>query len=208
MTTRSNCDKNAAELVELPDRGRLPFTTLLFLAMGMGAATALAAAQELRQSPRPIVVSDSGAAFSAFLVLLVLPVSVYFYVFHGDWFLLYLVDVRRVPSALALLGFIGELVLGLIGFGVCAVAVRNQRSSWVVSVLVASIVGAVGVVVACPNRLRVLGTYHQFHGGFGLVPYGGALLQGALAMGGLLAVGAVFLLFRIRRGQARVQQRA
>src|SRR5437763_725749 len=124
MTRRSNCDKNAPELAELPDRGRLPFTTLLFLAIGMGAATALAASQELRLSPRPIVVSDSGAAYAAFLCLLLLPVSVYFYVFHGDWFLLYLVDLRRVPSALALLGFIVELALGLLGFTLCAVAVR------------------------------------------------------------------------------------
>jgi hypothetical protein len=203
MTTRSICDKNAAELATLPDRGRLPFTTLLFLAIGMGAATALAAVHELRLSPRPIVLADSGAAFAAFLLLLLLPVSVYFYVFHGDWFLLYLVDVHRVPSALALLGFFAQIVLGLLSFTLSAVCVRNQHNAWVIGVVVGCVLGGLGVVAVCPNRLKVLGTFREYQGGFGLLPYGGALLQGALAMGGLLTVGAAFLLLRIRRGQTR-----
>ena len=50
------------------------------------------------------------------MLLLLLPVSLYFYVFHGDWFMLYTFDVRRVPSALALFGFAVELAVGLLGF--------------------------------------------------------------------------------------------
>ena len=203
MTTRSNCDKNAPRTSAAFGSRTLPFTTFLFLAIGMGAATALSAAHELRLSPRPILVSDSGAAFAAFLVLLLLPSSVYFYVFHGDWFMLYLVDVRRVPSALAMLGFLSQLVLGLLAFGLSALLVRNQRHAWVISVLSACVAGSIAVLAMCPDRLRVVGTFRQYHGAFGLVPYGGALLQGALAMGGLLTVGAVFLLLRIRRGQPR-----
>jgi hypothetical protein len=172
----------------------------------MGAAAALAAAHELRISPRPIVLADSFAAFAAFLLLLLLPVSVYFYVFHGDWFMLYLVDVRRVPSALALFGFLAELAIGFLGFVFSAVCVRNQRNPWVVTALVGCLIGSLGVVALYPERLRVLGTFRQYQGGFGLLPYGGSLLQGALAMGGLLVVGGTFLLVRIRRGQARIQR--
>jgi hypothetical protein len=184
----------------------LPFTTLLFLAFGIGAASALAGAHELRVSPRPAVLSDSFAALVAFTLLLLLPVSVYFYVFHGDWFLLYLVDVRRVPSALAMLGFFLEFVIATLGFGLAAICLRSQRNPWVLGALVLCAIGALGVVAVAPERLRMVGTFRQYRGGFGLVSYGGALLQGALAMGGLLTVGGAFLLFRIRRGQVRIQR--
>jgi len=172
----------------------------------MGAAAALAAEHELCLSPRPVVLSDSFAAFAAFMLLLLLPVSVYFYVFHGDWFMLYLVDVRRVPSALALFGFLTELAIGLFGFALAAACVRNQHNSWVMTTLAGCVIGAAAVVAVCPDRLRAVGTLRQYQGGFGLAPYGGALLQGALAMGGLLVVGGAFLLFRIRRGQTRTQR--
>jgi hypothetical protein len=171
----------------------------------MGAASALAGAHELRVSPRPVMLSDSFAAYVAFTLLLLLPASIYFYVFHGDWFLLYLVDVRRVPSALALLGFFIELALALLGFAFAAACVRAQRNSWVISALALCAIGACSALAIAPDRLRVVGTFRQFRGGFGLASYGGALLQGALAMGGLLVAGAIYLLFRIRRGQVRIR---
>jgi hypothetical protein len=182
----------------------LPFTTFLLWAFGMGAAAALSGAHELRVSPRPILLSDSFAAFIVFMLLLLLPVSLYFYVFHGDWFMLYLVEVRRVPSALVLLGLSVELFIGSCGFSFAAICVRAQRSSWVAFVLLACVAGALSVLLAFPDRLQHVGTFRQFRGGFGLTRYGGALMQGALAMGGLLVAGSVFLIYRIRRGQARI----
>jgi hypothetical protein len=184
----------------------LPFTTLLLTAFAMGAASALAGSHELRVSPRPMILSDSFAAFVAFALMLLLPATLYFYVFHGDWFMLYLVDVRRVPSALALLGLLCEMSLGLLGFLFGAACVRSHRKSWVIAALVICGIAALSVVIAVPERLRVVGTLRQFRGGFGLTRYGGSLLQGALAMGGLLSAGAAYLLYRIRRGQFRIQR--
>lgn len=184
----------------------MPFTTLLLLALGMGAASALAGANELRVSPRPVFLSDSFGAFVAFMLLLVLPVSLYFYVFHGDWFMLYTIDVRRVPSALALVGFLVELAVGLLGFGCAALCIRSARASWAVTAVVVCCLAALSIVFICPERLRAVGTFRQYKGGFGLSSYGGALLQGALAMGGLLTAGASYLIVRIRRGQARLQR--
>ena len=181
----------------------MPFTTLLLLAFGMGAASALAGAHELRLTPRHALFSSTFAAFAAFLLLLVLPVSIYFYVFHGDWFLLYLVDVRRIPSALALFGFVFEAAFGVLGFAIGASCVRNQRSSWVAYLLLAVGVLALAVVFIAPERLLVVGNYKQYRGGFGLVKYGGALLKGGLLMGGILVLGATFLVLRIRQGLAR-----
>lgn len=178
----------------------MPFTTLLLLAFGMGAASALAGASELRVSPRSVLFTESFAAFAAFMLLLLVPASAYFYVFHGDWFMLYTVDVRRVPSALALLGFGAELAVGLLGFGLSAVCVRSARSSWALATVILCGLAAIAIVFVCPERLRVVGSFRQYRGGFGLASYGGALLQGALAMGGLLVAGAAFLILRIRRG--------
>jgi hypothetical protein len=175
----------------------------LFLAFGMGAASALAGAHELRLTPRHALLSGSFGAFAAFLVLLVLPVSVYFYVFHGDWFMVYLVDVARIPSALALCGFMLEIGVGVLGFLVGASCVRNQRSAWVVYLLIGVGLVAIGSLVVAPERLVLVGSYRQYQGRFGLTKYGGPLLQGALLMGSILALGATFLVLRIRHGTSR-----
>jgi hypothetical protein len=179
----------------------LPLTTLLFLTFGAGIAAALAAGSELRLSPRPALLTRSFAAFGSFLVLLLVPVSVYFYVFHGDWFLLYALDVRKVPSALALMGFAGEAGVGVLGFLVGSVLARAQRNTVGGVIAGLCLAAAGGVVLIVPERLGVVGSYAQYHGGFGLTPYrGGALMQGSLVMGVILLVGVAFLLWRLRLG--------
>ena len=184
----------------------MPFTTLSLLGVGIGAAAAVAGSTELRVSPRPALLSDCFAAYGAFLVLLLLPTSAYFYLFHGDWFLLYTVDVRRLPSALVLFGAIAQAGLGLLGFFCAASCVRSARTGWALALVASCAVAAVAVVFVVPERLRVVGSFRQYWGGFGLEPYGGSLLQGALAMGAFLVYGAVYLLVRIRRGQMRMQR--
>jgi len=140
------------------------------------------------------------------MVLLLLPISAYFYLFHGDWFMLYTVDVRSLPSALVLLGMLAEAALGLLGFFGAALCVRNARIGWALALVATCAVAAVAVVFVVPERLRVIGSFRQYWGGFGLEPYGGSLFQGALAMGSFLIYGAVYLLVRIRRGQTRMQR--
>jgi hypothetical protein len=187
-------------------RGRvaLPLPTLLLLAIASGIAVALAAKAELRISPRPAVLTRSFAAYAMFLALVLIPVSVYFYAFHGDWFLLYLVDVRRVPSALALLGFLVEAAVGVAGFAVGATLVRAQREGIAKVLLAATVVGAVAVVVVARERLAVVGTYAQYRGDFGLDSYaGGVVLHGSLAMGAILAAGLAYLVVRLHLSGSR-----
>jgi hypothetical protein len=185
------------------ERQSLPFTTFLLLAFGMGLGVALAGAHELRLSPRHALLTASFGAFISFLLLLVLPASIYFYVFHGDWFMLYLVDVARVPSALALIGFVLEALIGVLGFSLGANLVRNQRTSWAMGTLAVTLGTALALLFVFRDRLRLVGTYNQFRGGFGLVGYGGPLLQGALTMGVVLLAGAAFLVFRVRSSPSR-----
>jgi hypothetical protein len=182
----------------------LPLPTLLLLAVASGIAAALAAKAELRVSPRPAVLTRSFAAYAFFVAFVLVPVSVYFYAFHGDWFLLYLVDVRRVPSALALLGFIVEASVGVAGFALGATLVRAQRDGVAKAFLGAAVVGALAVVVGARERLAVVGTYAQYRGDFGLTSYtSGALLHGTLAMGLILLAGLGYLVLRLHLSGAR-----
>ena len=140
----------------------------------------------------------------AFAVLVLVPVSVYFYAFHGDWFLLYAIDVKRIPSALAMVGFALEVGLGAVGFGLGSVLVRAQRETLAAGLTALLVLLAGAVVPAAGDRLRVVGTYAQFRGGFGLVPFlEGPLFTGALAMGGFFALGALVLLGRLWAGSRK-----
>lgn len=150
-------------------------------------------------SPRPIPLTRGFVSYVSYAVLVLVPVSVYFYVFHGDWFLLYLVDVQRIPSAVALVGFAAEAGLGTLGFVLGAVLVRNQREM-IAALLAALALVAGGVMVFLyADRLAQVGSHAQFHGQFGLDAYeDGPLFTGGLAMGLIALVGLAFLLTRLQ----------
>jgi hypothetical protein len=177
----------------------VPFPTFLLLALAIGVAAALAAAERLRFNPRPVLLSGSFAVFAMFLGLLFVPVSAYFYIFHGDWFLLYLVDVQKIPSALALLFFVLEACMGVLGYLMGAALARSQNMATGAAIAGVCLAASVGVLFAFPGRLSVVGSYAQYHGDFGLASYtASAVVQGAVPMGGLLLAGTAFLLIRLR----------
>ena|SRR5690349_7979978 len=176
----------------------MPLPTFAFIAVAVGIACALVGGSELRLSPRHALLTASFRAYAWFLVFLLLPASAYFYAFHGDWFLLYLVDVRRIPSAIALLGFVVEGGFGVLGFLIGAALARSQRTNLAYALVGAAIVASGAVVALWPERLAVVGTYTQYRGDFGLHGYDGPLLRGGAAMGALLLGGIIYLLIRIR----------
>ena len=176
----------------------MPLPSLLVFTLVSGLAAALAGRQELRASPRPVALTRSFFAYLSYPVFVVVPTSVYFYVFHGDWFLLYLVDVSSVPSAVALVGFALQIGLGALGFLLGAILVRTQREVAVGVLLGVLMVAAVGVLLAYGDRLAQVGSYAQFHGQFGLEPFeGGPILTGALATSAIALFGLSFLLVRL-----------
>ncbi|MEM9190252.1 MAG: hypothetical protein AAGF12_13795 [Myxococcota bacterium] len=182
----------------------MPLPTLVCLAFASGVAAALASRAELRVSPRPALLTRSFGAYALFAMLLLVPVSAYFYIFHGDWFLLYVIDVRRIPSAIALIGFLFEAVIGAAGFFLAAQLVRGGRDiAASVFLGVALLAGAVVLFIA-PDRLSKVGSFAEFRGGFGLTEFGtGPLLQGTIAMGSLLLLGLIFLLYRLHASGRR-----
>ena len=186
----------------------MPLPTLVFMAFGVGMAAALLGGSELRLSPRHAMLTCSFKAYALFLLLIVLPVSVYFYVFHGDWFLLYSVDVRRIPSAVALLGFVAEARSACSASRWARASRATSGSGWATASWGWPRGSALAVVALWPDRLLVVGTFAQYRGDFGLRTYGGELMEAGLAMGLLLAYGAMFLLVRIRMACSARERRA
>lgn len=182
----------------------MPLPTVLFLAFATGIAAALAGRTELKISPRPALLTRSSLAFLIFDFLVLVPASAYFYVFHGDWFLLYVFDVRRIPSAVALVGFVGQGLLAAGGFALGAGLVRTQRETAAGVLIAFSVTFGVGAALAASDRLAVVGSFAQYRGSFGLVSFAeGPLLLGAITMTGIIAIGLAFLLVRIWSGARR-----
>lgn len=182
----------------------MPLPTVLSLAFLTGILSALAGRSEIKLSPRHPLLTRAFGAFAIFTACVMIPVSVYFYVFHGDWFLLYLVDVREVPSAVALIGFVLEGALGTGGFALGASLLRSQRETAAGALAGLSLLVAVGLPLLLRERLSRVGSFAQFTGGFGLVDYtAGPIFVGSLVMGAILATAIAFLLGRLWVGERR-----
>lgn len=178
--------------------------TVVALAFMVGALAALAGRAEIKLSPRHPLLTRSFAAFVAFALCVLVPVSVYFYVFHGDWFLLYLVDVREIPSAIALVGFVLEALVGVLGFSLGSSLLRSQREGLVGAAAATALAIAVLVPVLLRDRLSRVGSYAQFHGGFGVVDFtAGPLFAGTILMVVAFLGAAGFLLGRLWVGERR-----
>jgi hypothetical protein len=176
----------------------LPFPTLVLLALAIGVAAALSAGNRLRLSLKPVLLTGSFITFFIFIGLVWIPVSAYFYIFYGDWFVLYSIDVRRIPSAVALVGFLLEGGIGVLGFLLGASLARTQRSSVGAAVIALCLAASGAVVFFYRERLSVIGSYAQYYGDFGLEPYrSSALMKSVLPMSVILFAGTVFLLIRL-----------
>jgi len=176
----------------------LPLPSLVLIGFSVGIAAALAARADLCLSPRPALLSKACMAYGVFVVFILLPISIYFYAFHGDWALLYVVDSRNIPSAFALLCFLMEGLIGLGGFLLGAVWVRSQHEGWAFGAASFTALLALAVVFIGWSRLSQVGSYEQYHGQYGLQAYGGGtVFQGTLTMGLVLLLGTVYLLVRL-----------
>ena len=137
-------------------------------------------------------------AVATFALFVLVPVTVYFYAFHGDWALFYTVDAQTIPSAVALLGFVAELLLVASGFGLGALALRGQHVRLAVALVVVGVLVAFAPLGLARQRLSAVGTIAQFHGGFGLVPFfRSSLFLGAIVMTAWLALGYGYLVVRL-----------
>ncbi len=170
----------------------------------MGTLAALAGRAEIKLSPKHPLLSRSFASFLAFVLVVLVPASVYLYLFHGDWFLLYTIDVREIPSAIALVGFVVEALVGVLGFALGATLLRGQHESGALGIALGTLLVGLAIPVVFRARLEQVGSYAQWTGRFGLVDFTAApLFASTLVMAGALVLGAAFLLVRLRIGERR-----
>lgn len=181
----------------------MPLPILFVLAFATGVGAALADRAELRALPDGSFASRGFWAYTSYATLVLVPTTVYFYLFHGDWSVLYAFNVRRIPSAVALLAFIAELGLGLGGFALCASLLRARRTHVVLAVLAAALAVVVLVVLAGWKRLSVVGTLAQHQRGIALPAQAAAVLEGAIVCGVIMAAGYAYLLWRLGVGPRR-----
>lgn len=171
---------------------------MVFLTLATGLFAAVAGRTEIRLSPRAPLLTRAFAAYASLLALVVVPIALYFYLFHGDWFLLYAWDVRTIPSAIALVGFVLLAMVGAGAFVFGAGLVRSQREALTGALGVTALVAAAVTVFVFRDRLAVVGSYAQYVGGFGLgTALEGPMFHGLLAMGGLFLLGTLVIVGRM-----------
>jgi hypothetical protein len=148
----------------------VPLPVSLLVAFALGAAFALASKAELARHDGPLLTSRAAGIVTGFALLVFMPVTAYFAIFHGDWAYLYLVAWRSVPSAvdMALVLAAGACVIA--GFAAGVPAARARATRGMAMLIGAPLSAALLVVALCARRLMVSASYAQFHGAFGVEP--------------------------------------
>jgi hypothetical protein len=178
----------------------MPLLVTLAVNFALGALAALAAARELRASPRAIHHARAFRALAVHQGLVAMPVVTYLLVRAPDWMVSYVVDGARLPSALvlALVVLHGGLAVG--GFAIGARLLRDHRARSI-GVVSGAVVGVavLGMLVA-HRRVGVAATFVQFGTGFGLQPFWGSnVFALVVALTTVWLAGAGHLLWSLRR---------
>ncbi|MBT8469399.1 MAG: hypothetical protein KJN97_11690 [Deltaproteobacteria bacterium] len=176
----------------------MPLLFLLLIAIATGALSAHAGRDELRQSSDPVWRMETFLAYVLFVAFVLLPTAIYFYVFHGDWFLLYWVDTARAPWFWGLL--CGLLLLGAasLGFRVGLALSRSSRDLVARRISLGTIFIAVAAWPLAWSRLSVVGSYRQFTRDYGLIPFfASPAFYSGLAMVLVIALAFGWLVYRV-----------
>jgi hypothetical protein len=178
----------------------VPLFATLVLNFSLGALASLAAARELRASPRPVQQLQAFRSLALHEVLVALPIAAWLLIRLGDWMVSYTVDGARLPSLLIALLVLLHGALALGGFALGARLLRDHRGR---AVSMLALGGGVAILLAAAllrERVGVLGTYVQFRGGFGLQRlWRTAAFPALLGMGVAWLLAAVHLLWSLTR---------
>ena len=176
----------------------MPLLFLLFITLATGILAAHAGREEVRHSADALWRMEAFLAYGLFVALVLMPVSLYFYVFHGDWFLLYWADTSRAPGlwGLVVLGSVVGVAAG--GFRLGAALCRADRESAARRIAVASLASALGGWMLAWRRRSAVGSYREFTRDYGLVGYfSSAAFYSGLVMLVLLAAAFVYVFYRV-----------
>ena len=178
----------------------MPLLFLLLVTVATGALSAHAGRDEIRHSADPVWRMEAFLAYGLFVGFVLLPTAIYFYVFHGDWFLFYWVDTGRALWVWGLLAVLFVLGGASMGFGLGAALCRASRDVAVRRIAVGALFIAVAVWPLGWDRLSAVGSYRQFTRDYGLVEFfASPAFYSGLAMLAILGVAFGSLVYRIDR---------
>ena len=149
----------------------MPLLFLLLIAFATGALSAYAGRDELRHSSDPVWRMETFLAYALFVILVLVPTAIYFYLFHGDWFLFYWVDTARAPWFWGLMGAALLLGAALLGFWIGLALCRASRDRATRRITIGSVLIALAVWPLAWSRLSVVGSHRQFSRDYGLTTF-------------------------------------
>ncbi len=166
----------------------LPFAPLVGFVLGI--AFAWTARADIGKDDGPLFASRPFVVALGFAAFVQGPIVAYFVAFHGDWAYLYLLDWRRVPSAVDLTLVLVSALAVPAGALAALPAARARRLGSVVRIGAGPVLLAFALLAWGARRLAVSATYAQFHGDFGTQSIGSSSLGlGILWMGVLFVLG-------------------
>lgn len=178
----------------------MPLLFLLLIALSTGVLSARAGRDEVRNSADPVWRMESFLAYGLFVAFVLFPTTIYFYVFHGDWFLFYWVDTSGAPW---LWGFVGTLLLlgaASAGFALGAAGCRASREAMARRITIGALVLAFMVWPLGWPRLRLVGSYRQFTHDYGLTAFfSSPAFYSGLVMLAIMSVAFGWVAYRIDR---------
>jgi len=166
----------------------------------MGALSAHAGRDEVRHSADPVWRMEAFLAYALFVGFVLLPVVIYFYAFHGDWFLSYWVDTGRAPWVWGMLAALFLVGAASLGFWLGAALCRASRDRAVRRIAVSALFIAAALWPLGWDRLSVVGSYRQFTRDYGLVTFlASPAFYSGLAMLAITGAAFTWLVYRIDR---------
>jgi hypothetical protein len=180
----------------------MPVVAAPLFGLSLGVLFAWAGAEEIARA--------SGAATSRSLIVALLfgllvyaPACGYFPAFFPDWSYAYLLDAERRPVALDMLIVLSCALSPAAGLSALARAAASRRDRALArGAAIPGIVAAAFLVALLP-RLRIYGTYAEFHGDFGTEALTGSPVGYALIWMSVVVLGAAAWTVRLLRAIAQ-----
>ncbi len=184
----------------------VPAPTAPLLGFALGVVFAWLAADELARAHASPFATRSLAVVALFGLLVFAPAAAYFLVFQEDWAWAYLVDRRRMPSAVELALVLLDAAAPALGFLAATSRARARRLVPLLGLAALALAPAFAFVLVALPRLTVDATYTQFHLDFGRHPVAGGPLGWALL--GVDAVVVAGVAWTVRQLRALSRARA
>lgn len=143
----------------------------MFIALSTGVLAANAGREEVRHSADPLWRMEAFLAYAIFVTMVLLPTVIYFYAFHGDWFLSYSIETERAPWAWGIVTVTVVAGLSVLGFRLGALLCREGRDTLLRRTAIVGFAAAVAVWPTLWHRIRVVGSHREFTRDYGLTGY-------------------------------------